>query len=40
MMKESMVTVSLENVKPGVAEADITFNPADYPNATIIDKRQ
>lgn len=39
-MKESMVTVSLENVKPGVAEADVTFNPADYPNATIIDKRQ
>lgn len=39
-MKESMITVSLENVKPGVAEADITFNPADYPNATIIDKRQ
>jgi hypothetical protein len=34
-----MITISIENVSIGVSEKDVTFNPADYPNATIIDKR-
>ena len=37
--KQSMITISIENVSIGVSEKDVTFNPADYPNATIIDKR-
>lgn len=33
------VTVVLRNFKPGVKEADVTFDPSLYPNATIVDKR-
>lgn len=39
-IKETILTLSLENIRPGVSEADVTFNPADYSDATIIDKRQ
>ena len=38
-MKQSVVTVSIENVGIGVSEKSVTFNPADFPNAKIIDKR-
>lgn len=38
-MKKSFITVSIENVTIGVSEEEVTFNPADYPNAKIIDKR-
>ena len=38
-MKQSVVTVSIENVGIGVSEKSVTFNPAEYPNAKIIDKR-
>ena len=37
--KQSMITISIENISIGVSEKDVTFNPADYPNATIVDKR-
>ena len=33
------ITISMENFKIGVTEKDVTFNPADYPNAKIIDER-
>lgn len=38
-MKQSVVTISIENVGIGVSEKSVTFNPADFPNAKIIDKR-
>lgn len=38
-MKQSVVTVSIENITLGVSEKSVTFDPAAYPNATIIDKR-
>ncbi len=37
--KKSFVTLSFENMKIGVSEESVTFNPADYPDARIIDKR-
>ena len=37
--KVSLFTFSIENYALGVTEESVTFNPADYPGATIIDKR-
>lgn len=37
--KKSVFTISFENVSVGVTEAQVTFNQADYPDATITDKR-
>ena len=37
--KVDMVTVTLRNLQFNVSEKDVTFNKADYPGATIIDKR-
>ncbi len=37
--KESMVTVTLRDLSFDVTEEMVTFNPADYPTAKIIDKR-
>ena len=39
-MKKSGITITLRDLKYGVTEKQVTFNPADYPDATIIDKRQ
>ena len=33
------IGISMENFKIGVTEKQVTFNPADYPNANIIDER-
>lgn len=33
------IGISMENFKIGVTEAKVTFNPADYPTAKIIDER-
>lgn len=33
------VTVTFRDFAKGVAEADVTFDPSLYPNATVIDKR-
>ena len=38
--KVDMVTVTMRNLKFNVTEQEVTFNKADYPGATIIDKRQ
>ena len=38
--KVDLVTVTMRNLKFNVTEEDVTFNKADYPGATIIDKRQ
>lgn len=32
--------ISMEDFKLGVTEEEVTFNPADYPNAKIIDERK
>ena len=37
--KVDMVTVTRRNLKFNVTEEEVTFNKADYPGATIIDKR-
>ena len=37
--KASLFTFSIENYALGVSEEEVTFNPAAYPNAVIIDKR-
>ena len=37
--KAKGIGISMENFKVGVTEAQVTFNPADYPDATIIDER-
>lgn len=37
--KAKGIGISMENFKMGVTEAQVTFNPADYPNAKIIDER-
>ena len=37
--KSNVIRISMENFKIGVSEAQVTFNPADYPNAKIIDER-
>jgi len=33
------IGISMENFHIGVTEKDVTFNPADYPNAKIVDER-
>lgn len=38
--KVSLVTVTIKDLKYGVKESDVTFNPAGYPGVQIIDKRQ
>ena len=38
-ISEKGVKVTLRDFVLGVSEEEVTFNPADYPNATIIDKR-
>ena len=38
--KVEMVTVTMRDLKFNVSEKDVTFNKADYPGATIIDKRK
>lgn len=37
--KASLFTFSIENYALGVSEESVTFDPAAFPNATIIDKR-
>ena len=37
--KKSIVTIGFENITIGVSEESVTFNPAEFPNAKIIDKR-
>ena len=37
--KIDLVTVTMRDLKFDVSEKDVTFNKADYPDATIIDKR-
>lgn len=37
--KTMLFNFSIENYALGVSEESVTFNPAAYPNATIIDKR-
>lgn len=37
--KAKGIKISMENFKIGVTEAQVTFNPADYPNAKIVDER-
>ncbi len=37
--KVDLVTVTMRNLKFNVTEKEVTFNKADYPGATIIDKR-
>ena len=37
--KAKGIGISMENFKVGVTEAQVTFNPADFPNAKIIDER-
>lgn len=38
--KVDMVTVTIRNLQFNVSEKDVTFNQADYPSATLIDKRK
>ena len=38
--KVSLVTVTIKNVKYGVSESQVTFNPANYPGVQIVDKRK
>ena len=38
--KVDLVTVTMRNLKFNVTEEEVTFNKADYPGVTIIDKRQ
>ena len=38
--KVDMVTVTLRDLQFTVTEKDVTFNKADYPGATVIDKRK
>ena len=38
--KVDLVTVTMRNLKFNVTEQEVTFNKADYPGTTIIDKRQ
>lgn len=33
------VTLTMYDISFGVTESQVTFNPSDYPNATIVDKR-
>ncbi|MBQ9584163.1 MAG: hypothetical protein IJR25_07570 [Bacteroidales bacterium] len=38
-LKKSILEMSMENVTLGVSEASVTFNAAEFPTATIVDKR-
>ena len=38
--KASVFTISIENYALGVTEESVTFDPAAYPGATIVDKRK
>ena len=38
--KVSVITVTIRDLGFNVTEKDVTFNPADFPGATIIDERQ
>ena len=38
--KVDLVTVTMRNLQFNVSEKEVTFNQADYPGATIIDKRK
>ena len=38
--KMSGVFITLHDISFGVSDERVTFNPEDYPTATIIDKRQ
>ena len=35
----SLMTITMRDLSYGVTEEQVTFNPEDYPNATIVDKR-
>lgn len=35
----SLMTITMRDLSYGVTEKQVTFNPEDYPNATIMDKR-
>ena len=35
----SLMTLTMRDLSYGVTEEQVTFNPKDYPNATIVDKR-
>lgn len=35
----SLMTITMRELSYGVTEKQVTFNPEDYPNATIVDKR-
>lgn len=37
--KISGVKMTLHDIRFGISEAQVTFNPADFPDATVIDKR-
>ena len=37
--KVDLITVTMRNLRFNVSEKDVTFNKADYPGVTIIDKR-
>jgi outer membrane lipoprotein-sorting protein len=37
--KAKGIGISMENFKVGVTKKEVTFNPADYPNAKIVDER-
>ena len=37
--KVSAITITMRDLSYGVTEEQVTFNPKDYPNATIVDKR-
>lgn len=37
--KISGVKMTMHDIRFGISEAQVTFNPADYPDATVIDKR-
>ena len=37
--KVDLVTVTMRNLQFNVTEQEVTFNQADYPGVTIIDKR-
>ena len=38
-IKSKGIGISMENFKIGVTEAEVTFNPADFPGAKIVDER-
>lgn len=37
--KVSAITITMRDLSYGVTEEQVTFNPKNYPNATIVDKR-